>query len=102
MLNKNPPQVGESSGPGGIRTLDFFSAIDIMAGVKGKKAVYYVYFVPKSPYCSSISIPELFPNCAPICIGMKQGRRSAALSKGGFDANDVLEKHRLHFSLSFH
>jgi hypothetical protein len=28
-------------------------------------------------------------------------RRSAALSKGGFDANEVHEKHHLHFSLSF-
>jgi hypothetical protein len=27
---------------GGIRTLDFFSAIDKLVGEKGKKAVYYV------------------------------------------------------------
>jgi hypothetical protein len=51
--------------------------------------------------CLSRSEPELFPICAPICIGMKQGMQSANLSKWGFDANDVLEKHRLHFSLSF-
>jgi hypothetical protein len=37
----------------------------------------------------------------PIYIGMKQGRRSANLSIWGFDANDVHEKHRHHFSLSF-
>jgi hypothetical protein len=84
-------------GPGGIRTRVFFSAIDEQVGEKEKKAVYYVYYVPKSPYCASISVPELFP----ICIDMKQGRRSANLSKWGFDADDVLEKHRLHFSLSF-
>jgi hypothetical protein len=50
-------------GPGGIRTLDLLSAIDKQVGENGKKAVYYVYFVPKSPYCSSISVPELFLNC---------------------------------------
>jgi hypothetical protein len=49
------------SGPGEIRTRDFFSAIDEQVGEKGGKAVYYVYFVPKSPYCYSISVPELFP-----------------------------------------
>ena len=31
-------------------------------GEKGKKAVHYVYYVPKSPYCASISVPELFPD----------------------------------------
>jgi hypothetical protein len=56
-----PGEWGYSSGPGGIRTLDFFSAIEEQVGEKGEKAVYYVYFVPKSPYCSSISVPELFP-----------------------------------------
>jgi hypothetical protein len=59
MLKQNPPQVGEFSGPGGIRTRDFFSAIDEQLGEKCKKAVYYVYFVPKSPYCYCISVPEL-------------------------------------------
>jgi hypothetical protein len=67
-------QIFHTSGPGGIRTRGFFSAIDEQVGEKGKKAVYYVYYVPKSPYCYSISVPELFPNCAPICIGMKQGK----------------------------
>jgi hypothetical protein len=38
----NPPQVGESSGPGGTRTRGFFSAMDKQVGEKGKKAVYYV------------------------------------------------------------
>jgi hypothetical protein len=33
-----------------IRTLDLFSAIDEQVGEKGKKAVYYVYYVPNSPY----------------------------------------------------
>jgi len=46
-----------------IRTRDFFSAIDKQVGEKGEKAVYYVYFVPKSPYCSSISVPELYMQC---------------------------------------
>jgi hypothetical protein len=39
----------------------FFSAIDEQIGEKGEKVVYYVYFVPISPYCTSISVPELFP-----------------------------------------
>src|SRR4030066_1436891 len=51
----------KSCGPGGIRTRVFFSAIEEQVGEKGKKAVYYVYYVPKSPYCASISVPELFP-----------------------------------------
>jgi hypothetical protein len=49
-------------GPEGIRTLDLFSAIDEQVGEKGKKAVYYVYYVPKSPYCYSIFVPELCPD----------------------------------------
>jgi hypothetical protein len=49
-----------SSGPGGIRTLGLFSAIEEQVGEKGEKAVYYVYYVPKSPYCASISVPELY------------------------------------------
>jgi hypothetical protein len=62
MLKKIPPPVGESSGPGGIRALALFSAIDEQVGEKGEKAVYYVYYVPKSPDCISISVPELFPD----------------------------------------
>ena len=53
----------KSCGPGGIRTRGLFSAIDEQIGEKGKKAVYYVYYLPKSPYCVSISVPELYPNC---------------------------------------
>jgi hypothetical protein len=53
------------------RTRDFFSAMDEQVGEKGEKAVYYVYFVPKSPYCASISVPKLFPNCS---RSMKQGK----------------------------
>ena len=68
-----------------IRTRDFFSAIDEQVAEKGEKAVYYVQYVSNSPSCYSISVPELFPNYSPvndtpICIGMKQGRRSASLS----------------------
>ncbi len=52
----------------GTRTRDFFSAIDEQVGEKGKKAVYYVYFVPKSPYNSLRSLQAvlayLFPNCS--------------------------------------
>jgi hypothetical protein len=61
-VKKIPPPVGESSGPGGIRALALFSAIDEQVGEKGEKAVYYVYYVPKSPDCISISVPELFPD----------------------------------------
>ena len=64
-----------SCGPGGIRTRGLFSAIDEQVGEKGEKAVYYVYYVPKSPYCASISVPELFPNCTrSVPCGMKQGK----------------------------
>jgi hypothetical protein len=35
--------------------------MDKYIGEKGKIAVYYVYYRPKSPYCYSISVPELFP-----------------------------------------
>jgi hypothetical protein len=45
-----------------IRTRGLFSAIDEQVKEKGKKAVYYVYFVPKSLYCFSIPVPELFPD----------------------------------------
>ena len=37
--------------------------MDKQVGDKGGKVVYYVLFVPKSPYYSSIFVPELFPNC---------------------------------------
>ena len=49
-------------GPGGIRTRGLFSAIDEQVGEKEEKNVYYVYDVLKSPYCSSISVPELRPD----------------------------------------
>jgi hypothetical protein len=78
ILMQIPPQVGESSGPGGTRTRVYFSAIDTQVGEKGEKTVHYVYFVPKSPYCSNISVPKLFPKCAPICIGMKQGKATSS------------------------
>jgi hypothetical protein len=58
-------------GPGGIRTRGLFSAIEEQVREKGKKAVYYVYCVPKSPYCASVSVPKLFPNCT---RSMKQGK----------------------------
>jgi hypothetical protein len=48
-------------GPGGIRTRGLFSAIEEQVGEKRKKAVHYVYYVTKSPYCASISVPELYP-----------------------------------------
>jgi hypothetical protein len=38
---------GNSSGPGGIRTRDFFSAMDERLGEKGENAVHIVYYVPK-------------------------------------------------------
>jgi len=44
-------------------------------GEKGKKAVHYVYYVPKSPYNSLCSLRAvlayLFPNCS---RSMKQGK----------------------------
>jgi len=62
------------SGPGGIRTRGLFSAIEEQVGEKGGNAVHYVYYVPKSPYCASISVP----NCSRIVPegyrGMKQGK----------------------------
>ena len=33
--------------------------MDKQVGEKGKKAIYYVYYVAKSSYCYSISVPEL-------------------------------------------
>jgi hypothetical protein len=43
MLKKRIPHWWRySSGPGGIRTLDLFSAINKQVGEKGKNAVYYV------------------------------------------------------------
>jgi hypothetical protein len=36
--------------------------MDKNAGKKGKIAVYYAQFITKSPYCISISAPELFPH----------------------------------------
>jgi hypothetical protein len=40
-INKENPHIwGFVSGPGGIRTRDFFSAIDKQVGEKGEKAVY--------------------------------------------------------------
>ena len=53
--------IGKYGGPGGTRTRGFFSAMDKFIGEKGEIAVYNVYYVPKSPYCSSISVPELLP-----------------------------------------
>jgi len=45
---------------------DLFSTIDTQVGEKWKNAVYYVYFVPKSPYNSLRSLPAvtayLYPN----------------------------------------
>jgi len=55
------------------RTRGLFNAIDEQAGEKDEKAVYDVYFVPKSPYCYSISAPERFPIYSRVYIGMKQG-----------------------------
>jgi len=61
----------KSSGPGGIRIRDPFSAVDGQVGEKGEKAVYYVYDVSKSPYCFSQTVPKLYPLCT---RGMKQGK----------------------------
>jgi hypothetical protein len=55
------------------QTCNLFSAIDEQVREKWKKVVYYVYFVPKSPYNSLRSlhavsaylsriVPELFPD----------------------------------------
>ena len=54
--------MGSYSGPGETRTRVFFSAIEEQVGEKGGNAVHYVYYVPKSPYCYSISVP----NCSRI------------------------------------
>ena len=71
-------------GPGGIRTRGLFSAIEEQIGEKGKKAVHYVYYVPKSPYNSLRSLlavqAYLYPNCS---RSMKQGKAPVALSGGG-------------------
>ena len=98
----SPPgeKIVNLGGPGGIRTLDLFSAMGKNAGNKAKIAVFYVYYRPKSTVCFSI----LVPNCTRVVpAARKNERRSAALSMWGFDTNDDHEKkHRLHFSLWFH
>ncbi len=81
MLKQKPPPEGLSGGPGGIRTRDFFSAIDEQVGEKRGKAVYYVYFVPKSPYCDRISVPELFPNCTRSVPDMHRYEARKAIRK---------------------
>jgi hypothetical protein len=55
--------VGFSSGPGGIRTRDLFSAMDKIAGENLKIDVFCVYYRPKLPLCFSILVPELYPQC---------------------------------------
>jgi hypothetical protein len=72
---------GYKGGPGGTRTRVFFSAIDEQVGEKGGKAVYYVYYVPKSPYCSSISVPKLFPNCTRSVPDMHRYKARKAIRK---------------------
>jgi hypothetical protein len=73
----------------GIRTLDLFSAIDKMVGEKEKKASiasrksYYHHTV------LSTFVPELFPICAPICIGMKQGKATRSPVYWGVAAKDI-------------
>jgi hypothetical protein len=47
-------------------SLIFFIAMDKQVGEKGGKVVYYVNFVPKSPNCYSISVP----NCSRIVLDM--------------------------------
>jgi hypothetical protein len=67
-------------------------------GKRGKKASI------TSTMCQNhhTVLAYLFPNCSRIVPSVwSKERRSEALSKWGFDANDVLEKHRLHFSFSF-
>jgi hypothetical protein len=39
---------------------------------KDKKVVYYVQDVPELPYCSSISVPKLFPNCTRTVSDMQR------------------------------
>jgi hypothetical protein len=67
-LAKNPPQVWESSGPGGIRTLDLLSAKEIMVGEKGKKSRLLRLLLPKSPYNSLHTLHSFlayqYPNCS--------------------------------------
>jgi hypothetical protein len=79
QLMNNDHIRGYSSGSGGIRTRDFFSAIDEQVGEKGNKTVYYVYCVPKPPYNLLRSLPAvtayLFPNCS---RSMTQGKATQA------------------------
>jgi hypothetical protein len=78
---KKAPFLGFIGGPGGIRTRDFFSEIDEQVGENGEKAVYYVYYVPKSPYCISISVPKLFPNCTRSVPDMHRYEARKAIRK---------------------
>ena len=84
----------KSCGPGGIRTRGLFSAIDEQVGKRGKKlSITSILFQNNHTV-----LAYLFPNCS---RSMKQGMAICKPDPWGFDANNVLEKHRRHFSLSF-
>ena len=81
--------MGVIGGPGLTRTRVFLSAIDEQVGEKGKKAVYYVYFIPKSSYNSLRSLHAVAHICTrivqavyPIGIGMKQGKAAQNPARG--------------------
>ncbi len=65
-------------GPGGIRTLDLFSAMAKNAGENRKKEVFYVYYRPNSTVYFSVFVP----NCTRVVPDARENeRRPAALSK---------------------
>jgi len=52
-----------------------FCWIDEQIGEKGTKTVYFVHYVPKSPYTSLRSLPAVTAYLFPICTrSMKQGK----------------------------
>ena len=50
------------------KSVGLFSALDKMVGEKGKITVYYL---PKSPFCFCINVPDLYPICT---HSTKQGK----------------------------
>jgi len=82
IFNQNPHRWRLFSGPGGIRTLDLFGAMDKQVGEKGKKAVFTskMYQNHHTTRCAPCQLFEhictrIVHAVYPICIGMKQGEQ---------------------------
>ena len=84
ILKPKSPQVGDFSGPGGIRTRGLFSAIEVDWLSTESSTYIWWYYLPHLPTCGGISVQDvlIFHTVLPALQPVAAGTRIPGMKRG--------------------